>query len=141
MGQKIFRTEVSVSNVAASTTAQADIPVGQRILGILIQHGFSSGTNTVAGGMTNISKVRFKVDGFIARELSGTKLRDLNLANGRIHDCRGLPNTAPGVSLMLNFAEPWRRDFEDQIAGALPTVWVHGGKENSVHPRSVSLEW
>jgi hypothetical protein len=110
----------NVSNVAASKTAIIDVPVGPRYHTIILEHGFASGTNTVAGAMANITEIRVLVNDRVQRVFSGTQLRDLNILNGTAFDCQGVPNTAPGVSLPIFFAEPWRKDSASQDALA----WV-----------------
>ena len=113
----------AVSNVAASKTALIDLPVGPRYHEVTLEHGYSAGTNTVAAAATNITEVRVLVNGRIQRVFSGTQLRDLNILNGTTYDCQGVPNTAPGVSFPIYFAEPWRKDARDQDALA----WVTRG--------------
>ena len=113
----------NVSNVAASKTALIDIPVGPRYHTIVLEHGYSAGTNTVAAAMTNITEVRVIVNDRVQRVFSGTQLRNLNILNGTTFDCQGVPNTAPGVSLPIFFAEPWRKDSASQDALA----WVTAG--------------
>ena len=83
---------------------------------MFLQHGYSAGTNTVAGACSNITEIRVKLNGRVQRTFSGTQLRDLNIANGASFDCQGLPNTAPGVSFPIFFAEPWRKDVVTQDA-------------------------
>jgi hypothetical protein len=111
----------NVSNVAASKTALIEIPCGPRYHYIVLEHGYSSGTNTIAAAATNISEVRVKLNGRIQRIYSGTQLRDLNLLYGTAFDCQGVPNTAPGVSFPLYFSEPWREDPKDRDALAWQT--------------------
>jgi hypothetical protein len=113
----------NVSAVAASKTVIIEVPVGPRIHLINIQHGFSSGTNTIAGAATNISEIRFKLNNRIQRRFSGTQLRDLNLLMGAAYDAVSgeAPNTAPGVSFPLYFAEPWRKNTLVADALALAT--------------------
>lgn len=106
----------NVSNVAASKTALIDIPVGPRYHTIILEHGYASGTNTVAAACTNISEIRVIVNDRVQRVFSGTQLRDLNILNGVAFDCQGVPNTAPGVSIPIYFAEPWRKDSASQDA-------------------------
>ncbi len=106
----------NIQNVAASKTALIDCPIGPRYHYIVMQHGFAAGTNTIAGAMSNILEIRVKVNGRVQRVFSGTQLRDLNLLNGTGYDSTGLPNTAPGVSVPLFMAEPWRDDEVDQDA-------------------------
>ena len=108
----------SVSNVAASKTALIEVPLGPRYHYIVLQHGFAAGTNTIAGAATNITEIRIKVNARVQRTISGTQLRDMNILNSGIgnFDCTGLPNTAPGVSFPIYFAEPWRTDEVDQDA-------------------------
>jgi len=111
----------NVSNVAASKTALIDIPVGPRYHTVILEHGFASGTNTIAGAMANITEIRVVVNDRVQRVFSGVQLRDLNILNGTTHDCQGVPNTAPGVSLPIFFAEPWRKDSASQDALAWNT--------------------
>jgi hypothetical protein len=114
----------NVQNVAASKTALIDLPIGPRYHYLVLQHGFAAGTNTVAGAATNISEVRVKANGRVQRVFSGTQLRDMNILNGTAFDGTGLPNTAPGVSIPIFFAEPWRMDEKDQDALAWATsMW------------------
>ncbi len=110
----------NLSNVAASKTALLDCPIGPRYHGIWLEHGYAAGTNTVAGAATNISEIRIKVNGTVERVVSGTQLRDLLLLYGTAYDCLGVPNTAPGVSFYIPFAEPWRelREEGDSLAWA-----------------------
>jgi hypothetical protein len=110
----------SVSNVAASKTALVDLPVGPRYHTIVLEHGYASGTNTVAAAATNISEIRVIVNDRVQRVFSGTQLRDMNILNGTGFDCQGLPNTSPGVSFPIFLAEPWRKDSRSQDAMA----WV-----------------
>lgn len=113
----------SVSNVAASKTALIEIPCGDRCHAVILQHGYTAGTNTIAAAHTNISEIRVKVNGRVQRTMSGTQLRDMNLLNGTAYDSISteVPNTAPGVSVPIFFAEPWRKDARDQDALAWPT--------------------
>tara|TARA_R110000868_G_scaffold4437_2_gene27945 strand:- start:418 stop:1281 length:864 start_codon:yes stop_codon:yes gene_type:complete len=113
----------AVSNVAASKTALIDLPVGPRYHEVTLEHGYSAGTNTVAAAASNITEIRVLVNGRIQRVFSGTQLRDLNILNGTTYDCQGVPNTSPGVSFPIYFAEPWRKDARDQDALA----WVTKG--------------
>jgi hypothetical protein len=110
-----------VKNVAASKTVLIELPVGPRYHYVAIQHGYASGTNTIAAAATNVNEVRVKKDGRVQRTVSGTQLRDMNILNGTAYDCTGLPNTAPGVAFPIFFAEPWRQDEVDQDALAWPT--------------------
>jgi len=111
----------NVGNVAASKTALITLPVGPRYHQLILLHGYSGGTNTVAAAAANILDIRVKVNGRIQRQVSGTQLRDMNLLNGAAYDCTGLPNTSPGVSFPIFLAEPWRKDARDQDAMAWPT--------------------
>jgi hypothetical protein len=111
----------SISNVAASKTALIEVPVGLRYHYIVLHHGYAAGTNTIAAAATNVSEIRVKVNTAIQRTMSGTQLRDMNILNGTAFDCLGLPNTSPGVSFPIYFAEPWRRDEVDQDALAWPS--------------------
>lgn len=114
----------NVQNVAASKTALIDLPIGPRYHTIFLAHGYSAGTNTIAAAATNISEVRVKVNGRIQRRVSGTQLRDWNLLNGTAYDCTGLPNTSPGVTFPIYFAEPWRSDAADRDSLAWATsLW------------------
>jgi hypothetical protein len=119
-----------ISGVAASGTAtiHLDQLIGYRIHSIILQHGFASGTNTLAGGATNVSEIRFIVNDVVRRRVSGTQLRDLLLRNGTAFDFTGLPNTAPGVAMTIPFAEAWRQDRDQREITAFPTRW--GGKKN-----------
>jgi hypothetical protein len=111
------RTQLrNVTNVAASKTALITVPCGPRYHQIILQHAYSGGTNTIAAAATNILEIRVKVGTKVQRVISGTQLRDMNLLNGTGYDCTGLPNTAPGVSFPIFFAEPWRDDELDQDA-------------------------
>ncbi|HVV00274.1 MAG TPA: major capsid protein P2, partial [Verrucomicrobiae bacterium] len=98
----------NVQNVAASKTALINLPVGDRYHYVVLQHGYSAGTNTIAAACSNITEIRVKVNGRVQRVISGTQLRDMNLLNGTQYDCTGLPNTAPGVSFPIFFREQWR---------------------------------
>jgi hypothetical protein len=106
----------NVSNVGDSKTALIDVPVGPRYHYILLELGYSSGTNTIAGALAHITEIRVLVNDRVQRVFSGVQLRDLNILNGTAFDCQGLPNTAPGVSLPIYFAEPWRKDSASQDA-------------------------
>lgn len=116
---------------AASATCVIDIPVaapgkGRRYHSITIEHGFAAGTNTAAGAATNVSEIRLVANGgTVIRKLSGTELRDLNLLSGTGFDFQGVPNTAPGCAMTINFAEPWRQQ-PDRDALALATAWKNG---------------
>jgi hypothetical protein len=112
----------NVQNVAASKTALIDLPCGPRYHTVVLQHGYSAGTNTVAGACTNISMIRVKVNGKVQRTFTGTELRDLNLLHGAQYDGLGVPNTAPGVALAIHLAEPWLTDERDQDALAWATA-------------------
>lgn len=111
----------NVQNVAASKTALIDLPIGPRYHYVVLEHGYASGTNTLAAGYTNVAEVRIKVNGRVQRIFSGTQLRDLNILNGTAYDGLGVPNTAPGISVPLYFNEPWRKDVKDQDALAWAT--------------------
>src|SRR5207253_10427207 len=60
---------------------------------VLLQHGYSAGTNTIAAAATNISEIRVTVNGRVQRRISGTQLRDMNVLNGTGYDFTGVPNT------------------------------------------------
>src|SRR5437868_5113792 len=96
----------NVQNVAASKTAIIECPIGKRFHYIVLQHGYASGTNTIAATYSNISEVRVLVNNRVQRVASGTQLRDKNLLNGTGYDSLvgGVPNTAPGVSIPIYFA-------------------------------------
>jgi hypothetical protein len=103
----------NVQNVAASQTVLIDIPVGQRYHYIVLTHGYAAGTNTIAGAAANITEIRVKSNSRIQRRISGAQLRDMNLLNGTTYDCTGVPNTSPGVTFPIFFAEPWRESPQD----------------------------
>jgi hypothetical protein len=122
----------NVQNVAASKTALIDCPIGRRYHYIQLQHGYAAGTNTITATASNILEIRIKVNGRVQRTVSGTQLRDLNILQGLSmgsyvnsvssnYDFVGLPNTAPGVSIPLFFAEPWLFDEASQDALAWAT--------------------
>ena len=112
-----------ISAVAASKTVIINCPIGPRYHYINLAHGYAAGTNTIAAAATNISEIRLKLNNRVQWKLSGTQLRDRNLLNGTAFDAVSgeVPNTAPGVSFPLYFAEPWRKDIATQDALALPT--------------------
>jgi len=129
----------NVSNVAASKTVLIDLPIGPRYQHIQLQHGYSAGTNTIAGAMANILAIRIKANGKIQRVFGsgvatgsnqgGIELRDFNTLNqpagSTAFDCTGVPNTAPGVTIPIYFAEPWRDTPADREALAWPTsAWT-----------------
>lgn len=119
----------NLSGVAASGTTVLEVPLAfGRCHYILLEHGYSSGTNTVAAAATNISEIRVVVNGTVVRTISGTQLRDMNIANGTAYDCLGVPNTSPGVSFPIFFAEPWRKDAKDQDALAWPSAAMNSFK-------------
>ena len=62
----------NVQNVAASQTVLVTLPVGDRYHYLVLQHGYSSGTNTIAAAATNISEIRVKVNGRVQRVMSGS---------------------------------------------------------------------
>jgi coat protein len=119
----------NIQNVAASKTALIDLPCGPRYHYIVLEHGYSAGTNTIAAAATNISEVRIYSNSRIQRIMSGTQLRDANLLNNEpgstTYDCTGVPNTAPGVTFPIYLAEPWRETPADQDALAWATAgWL-----------------
>jgi len=110
-----------ISSVAASKTVVINIPTGPRCHGLILQHGYAAGTNTAVAAAANITDIRIKVNGRIQRTHSGTQLRDMNNLMGTQtsalqYDFTGVPNTAPGVTIPIFFAEPWRRDVKDSDA-------------------------
>lgn len=105
----------AVPAAAAAGTAIIEVPLSfSRIHELHIQYGHTSGTNTIAAALAFIEEVRIMVNGSPWRTFSGLQLRDQNLLNGSTYDCTGLPNTTVGVNLPIFFAEPWRKDIEDQ---------------------------
>lgn len=126
-------------NVAANKTALVDFPIGPRYQYVQLQHGYASGTNTIAGAMANILAVRIKVNGTIERifgsgvssgsNQGGVELRDYNLLNcpsgSTAFDCTGVPNTSPGVTIPIFFGEIWRDTPADREALAWPSsAWA-----------------
>lgn len=116
----------NVQNVGDSKTVLIECPIGPRYHWVGLQMTYTSGTNTAAGVAAHFTMIRVKCNGRIQREFSGSELRDLNILNGAIYDISGVPNTAPGATLPIFFAEPWRKDPNDQDALALPTVAREG---------------
>lgn len=121
-----------ITTVAASGTVTITLPRGSsdpnqpglRYHKILLQHGYASGTNTVAAAATNIALVEIMVNNRVQQRFSGTELQDRNLRHGTIYGITGVPNTAPGVTVPIFFAEPWRDDEVDQDALAWKTnLW------------------
>jgi hypothetical protein len=106
----------NVQNVAASKTALIQLPLGPRYHFIGFEHGYASGTNTIAAAATNVSQIRLMANEKAQRTMTGTELRDGNLLYGTTYDYVGLPNTAPGVAFGIHLAEPWRDDEVDQDA-------------------------
>ncbi len=47
----------NVQNVAASKTVLIDLPIGPRYHYIVLEHGYASGTNTIAAAATNMASV------------------------------------------------------------------------------------
>jgi hypothetical protein len=119
-----------VGPVAASKTVVIRLEqlIGRRIHGLILEHGYASGTNTVAAAATNLSEIRLIANNVVKRRVSGTQLRDLLLLNGTIYDGQGVPNTAPGVALTMPFSEAWRQDRDQRDITAFPTRW--GGGKN-----------
>lgn len=125
----------NVVNVAANKTVLIDCPIGPRYHYIQLQHGYASGTNSIAGAQANILAIRIKVNGNIQRifgsgvstgsNQGGVELRDwitLNQEQGStLYDMTGVPNTAPGVTIPIYFAEPWRDTPMDREALAWPS--------------------
>jgi hypothetical protein len=125
----------NVTNVAANKTVLIDCPIGPRYHYIQLQHGFAAGTNTIAGAQANILAVRIKVNGVIERifgsgvssgsNQGGVELRDFTTINqeqgSTLYDWTGVPNTAPGVTIPIYFAEPWRDSPQDREALAWPS--------------------
>lgn len=107
----------NITAVAASGTALLEVPLSfGRMHYLVLQHGYTGGSNTIASAAANLAEVRVILNGTVVRTFSGTQLRDMNLLNGTAYDCIGLPNTAPGVAFPLFFAEPSRKDARDQDA-------------------------
>lgn len=121
MAEKFAVKARNVANVGSSKTAIIDLPVGKRYHTVILQVGYAAGTNTIVGAMSHVSEIRVLANNRVQRVFSGAQLRDLNLLNGTEYDCQGLPNTAPGVSLPIFFAEPWRKDSASQDALAWDT--------------------
>lgn len=111
----------NVQNVAASSTALIDCPIGPRYHQIILKHGFAAGTNTLTGAYANITEVRVKLNNRVQRVLSGTQLKDFNGLNGAAYSGNGVPNTAPGATMNIFFAEPWRENPLDKDALAWKT--------------------
>lgn len=118
----------NVSSVVASKTTVIDLPIGPRYHAVILQHGHA-GTDTIVAGATNLADIRVKVNGRVQRYHSGTQLRDLNNLMGTFtaaknFDFTGTPGTAPGISVPIFFAEPWRKSGKDQDALAWYTnLW------------------
>ncbi len=122
----------NISTVAASGTVVIELPIGPRYHTVILQHGFASGTNTIAAAATNISEIRCKLNGRVQRVFSGTHLRALNVRNGAQYDAYTgeVPNTAPGVSFPIHFAEPFRKQPAAQELTAWATAWKGGSYDS-----------
>ncbi len=113
---------------ALSSTSIIDLPIGYRYHTLIVELGYTSGTNTVVGAAAQIAEVRLVANGGqLLRKVTGTELHDMSLLNGTTYAGQGLPNTSPGVALAMHFAEPWRTSAADRDALALATVWRGGG--------------
>lgn len=114
MGQK-YRVEVSdISNVAASKAALLNLEIGPRHHAAYFLHGYSAGTNTIAGAVANITLVEVLYNGRPVRTFTGAECRDYALLMGQDSASGEVPNTAPGVSFCVPFAESFRKDSADQ---------------------------
>lgn len=120
----------NVANVTStgSCTVIVELPIGPRYHHLIVQGSYGSGTNTIAGVATWFNDIRVKLNGRTQRQMTGTQLRALNMLNGAAYDAVSgeAPNTAPGASIPIFFAEPWRKDARDQDALAWPTQWKGG---------------
>jgi hypothetical protein len=105
----------NVQNVDFSKTALIELPVGPRYHQIVLQVGYASGTNTIAGAAAQLGEIRVKANGRVQRTMSVAQLNALNNANGAAYVpfTGEVPNTAPGVCFPIFFAEPWRQDAAD----------------------------
>jgi hypothetical protein len=86
----------------------------KRVHNIQVQLTYANGTNTLAGLMTALTEIRWKVGTVVRSRLSGTKLRDFVLLHGTTYDFNGLPNT--GAQVTIPFSPEW---FLDNVADAL----------------------
>ena len=128
MIQRIPLLEVGPVALSATATIHLEQLIGRRVLGLILEFGYTGGTNTIASSVLHITEMRLIINDQVKRRVSGLQWRDLLLKNGLIYDAQGLPNTAPGVALTIPFAEAWRQDRDQREITSLPTVWG-GGKQ------------
>jgi hypothetical protein len=116
---------IPLRDIAANGTTKVTLkcPRGLRYHKINCQQSYTGGTNTIAGAITNFLEVRVKLNNRVQRKLTSQELLDVNLFNGTQYgNITGeLPNTAPGVSFPIFFAQPWRKDVATQDALAWST--------------------
>jgi hypothetical protein len=121
-----------VTGVAAGGgTVRVQVPIGRRLLALYVSYYYSGGTNTVAGALALVSEIRFYIGSKVQRRYAtwnsitgGQILYDDLLLNGIT--MQGVPNTAPGVTIPIYFAEPYRKDRDVQNSLGLPTQWKGG---------------
>lgn len=114
MGTK-YRLDVSdLSSVAASKASLFNLELGPRHHAFYFAHGYASGTNTIAGAVANVTKVEVLYNGRAVRTYTGQECRDAALLMGHDAASGEVPNTAPGVTFAVLFAEPERKDSGDQ---------------------------
>lgn len=103
------------NGVAAGQTATIDLPATETYarLGINYSKGGVDATEATFG--TDLTELRFRINGKVQRRLSAAEIIDLNVF-------RGKPFTA-GI-LPIFFAEPWRRTTqgEDALAWGMADV-------------------
>lgn len=113
----------NIQNLGASATTTIKPPLGQRFWAIFLQMAYTGGTNTIAAAYANITEGRLIVDGEVVRRFTGAELRANNIKYGSKYDSVSteVPNTAPGVTIPIYFAEDWREDKLEIESTAFPT--------------------
>lgn len=142
----------NVQNVALSKTTLIDCPIGLRYHYVTLVLGYTGGTNTIgqaAGALNHLLQIRVLLNGRPQRTIGlgnstltgGQQLQDMNTLNGTAYAATGVPNTAPGVTIPIYFAEPWRKDARDQDALAWPTVWTNGdGSQGAFNTMQIQVD-
>jgi hypothetical protein len=105
-----------IKTIAGNGTTQLKIAptVDTRVFELQCELTYAGGTNTLAGLMTAMREVRWKVGTNVKARCSGTVLRDWMLLHGTGYDFNGLPNT--GAQVTFPFAPPW---FLENVQDAL----------------------
>jgi len=119
-----FKQQLTFENVVAGKKAFCNIPLGNRLLAVILEIG--SGADLTYDNI--LDDIYLKVNDNVQRTMTALELNELNAANGAQYAARVVNVAAVGADrtyLPIYFYKPWAKLARDQEGSAWTTDWMN----------------